>query len=221
MRICTGEVCVRISSRSRNGLRCWFDDQRVLRVARGMAGREVQRFEVVEVGFDFGTRPTEYPIAAKTLTISCMVLISGCSAPRARHVPGRVMSMVSSASVAGLRSSSQRGSMFGFEGVEALTDFASRPYWSALSTSPTRVSSPCLRPIQRIRNCSRVLDGDCLRRILVELRQNEAEEAIQRGRRVVFQFRNFLAAWFPGTSARKPDHSATGLERDSLDGRCF
>ena len=30
------------------------DDQRVLRVARGMAGREVHRLEVVEVGFDFG-----------------------------------------------------------------------------------------------------------------------------------------------------------------------
>ncbi len=30
------------------------DDQRVLRVARRMAGREVHAFEVVEVGLDFG-----------------------------------------------------------------------------------------------------------------------------------------------------------------------
>ena len=52
--ICTGEVWVRINSRSRSGLRSWFSDhQSVLRIARRMAGRKIQRFEIVVVGLDF------------------------------------------------------------------------------------------------------------------------------------------------------------------------
>ena len=55
VRICTGEVCVRSSRRSRVGLRSWSgDEQRVLRVARRMVRRKVQRLEVVVVGLDLG-----------------------------------------------------------------------------------------------------------------------------------------------------------------------
>ena len=42
--------------RSRSGLRSWFDHQRVLGVARRVTGREVQRFEVVVVGFHLGAQ---------------------------------------------------------------------------------------------------------------------------------------------------------------------
>ena len=56
VRICTGEVWVRRSRRSRE--RAAFligDDEGILRIARGMARREVHALEVVEVGFDLGT----------------------------------------------------------------------------------------------------------------------------------------------------------------------
>ena len=56
VRICTGEVCVRSSRRSRAGLLLLpGDEQRVLRVARRMVRRKVQRLEVVVVGLDLGT----------------------------------------------------------------------------------------------------------------------------------------------------------------------
>ena len=63
VRICTGEVCVRSSRRSRCGFFSWSgDEDRVLRVARGMVRRKIQRLEVVVVGFDlraFGNRVAE------------------------------------------------------------------------------------------------------------------------------------------------------------------
>ena len=55
VRICTGEVCVRSSRRSRAGLLLLpGDEQRVLRVARRMVRRKVERLEVVVVGLDLG-----------------------------------------------------------------------------------------------------------------------------------------------------------------------
>ena len=60
--IWTGEVWVRINSRSRSGLRSWLGDhQRVLGVARGVAGRKVQRFEIVVVGLDLGAQTNGVP----------------------------------------------------------------------------------------------------------------------------------------------------------------
>ena len=55
VRICTGEVCVRSSKRSRCGFDSWSgDEQRVLRIARGMVRRKIQRLEIVVVGLDLG-----------------------------------------------------------------------------------------------------------------------------------------------------------------------
>ena len=54
VRICTGEVCVRSSRRSRAASILLGDEQCVLRVARRMVRRKVQRLEVVVVGFDLG-----------------------------------------------------------------------------------------------------------------------------------------------------------------------
>ncbi len=55
VRICTGEVWVRSSRRSRAGLLLLAgDEQRVLRVARRMVRRKVERLEIVVVGLDLG-----------------------------------------------------------------------------------------------------------------------------------------------------------------------
>ncbi len=56
VRICTGEVCVRSSKRSRCGFRFLLrDEERVLRVARRMVRRKIQRLEIVVVGLDLRT----------------------------------------------------------------------------------------------------------------------------------------------------------------------
>ena len=62
VRICTGEVCVRSSRRSRCGRRSCPAMNSVSWVSRaGMVGRKVQRLEIVVVAFDlrpFGDRIT-------------------------------------------------------------------------------------------------------------------------------------------------------------------
>ena len=78
------------------------DDQRVLRVARRMAGRKVHALEVVEVGFDFGTDADRVAQRREHGVISFSVRVMGCSAPVRRRVPGSVMSMASAASAASL-----------------------------------------------------------------------------------------------------------------------
>ena len=56
MRICTGEVWVRSKRRSRSGFLLLIgDDKRVLRIAGRVVRRKIERFEIVVVGFNFGS----------------------------------------------------------------------------------------------------------------------------------------------------------------------
>ena len=94
VRICTGEVWVRSSGRV-GGRLLIGDDECVLGIACGVVGGEVERLEVVVVGFDFGTDADRVSHRPKIARSSFSVLISGCSAPSSRCVPGRVMSIAS------------------------------------------------------------------------------------------------------------------------------
>ncbi len=56
MRICTGEVCVRRKQSVAQRLRFLAGDkQRVLRIARRMVRRKIQRLKVVKIGFNLRT----------------------------------------------------------------------------------------------------------------------------------------------------------------------
>ena len=56
VRICTGEVCVRSKQTVAQRLRFLpGDEERILRVARGMIRREIQRLEIVVIGFNLRT----------------------------------------------------------------------------------------------------------------------------------------------------------------------
>jgi hypothetical protein len=73
------------------------DEKGVLRVARGMVRRKIQGLEVVVIGFNLRTFFDRVAELRKTPTISFIVLMTGCSAPMGRRMPGRVMSSRSAA----------------------------------------------------------------------------------------------------------------------------
>ena len=108
-------------------------------------------------------------------------------------------------------SGSQRGSMADLSALKRLPTSRRASGGASFSTSPTRASNPCLRPIQRIRNCSiaSAVAGGC--GILIELRQDCAEEAVERAGRIVFEF-GYLYRWH----GQHLQNSPIGCDRAAL-----
>ena len=155
-------------------------------------------------------------MAAKTLTISFMVRISGCSAPSARRVPGRVMSIAFVCARCQFEQVQFTTRLDdGFERVEFLPDLPSRLRRSTLQ----HLADPCQQPLlaadptDSYRRSASGGNGQTPRPdrtapgwTLKKLSQRHQTSSLS--------VQGFISGRH-GFLAQQPDHSATGLERDS------
>ena len=103
-----------------------IEEERVLRVARGMIGREVERLEVVPVGLDLGAGIDRVAHLAEDLSISRRTMVTGWRWPRRGVRAGRVTSMMSRDCFRADSSAAMRSSFFLQLRFDAVAQFVER-----------------------------------------------------------------------------------------------